>query len=144
MPSSTTVIIKLAKPTPPPIQLPTEPAEPLEGGAARSPDAEDDALPAPAPAPAHHSPAFDLMLARASLAVDSVTYLLLAIAPNGLLFAASSCLGALGMGFGPAVQSVALTLYNRRGGRDSGKLFGAMSVVQALRCVPRGTPFLRV
>ena len=74
-------------------------------------------------------------IARASLALDAGVYLLRTVAPNGLAFAATSCLGALGMGFGPAVQSVALALYNRRGGQDSGRLFGAMSVVQAMWCV---------
>ena len=46
-----------------------------------------------------------------------------------------TALGALGMGFNPAIHAVALALYNARGGRDSGKLFGAMSVVQVMRCV---------
>ncbi|KAI0831072.1 major facilitator superfamily domain-containing protein [Trametes gibbosa] len=127
-------IIKVAKGAPPPIQLPTEPAEPLEGS---SPPAEDTLTATRQPSPTRrathaHSPAFDLNLARISLVLDALTYFLLTIVPNGLMFAATSCLGALGMGFGPAVQSVALTLYHRRGGRDTGKLFGAMSVVQAL------------
>ncbi|KAI8989675.1 major facilitator superfamily domain-containing protein [Trametes punicea] len=141
------LIIKFAAPTPPPIQLPTEPSEPLDAG--------NPTLSTPSSRPpsirrssshsrqqAHeHTPAFDLALARASLAVDAAVYLLLTVAQHGLVFAATSCLGALGMGFGPAVQSVALALYNRRGGRDSGKLFGAMSVVQAMSAQIFG-PFL--
>ncbi|KAI0636728.1 major facilitator superfamily domain-containing protein [Trametes polyzona] len=131
-------IIRLAKPKSTPIQLPTRPTEPLDGTA--TPPTGDGAAtprsrapsPAPPAAPAHHSPAFDLALARVSLVIDASTYMLLTVAPNGVLFAATSCLSAFGMGFGPAVQSVALTLYNRRGGQDSGKLFGALSVVQAL------------
>ncbi|KAI0362392.1 MFS general substrate transporter [Trametes cingulata] len=130
------LIIRFSKPASPPIQLPTEPAEPLEGGA-HSDSPSTPARPSASRQHSHqhshqHSPAFDLNLARASLAIDAVVYALLTLAPNGLSFAATSCLGGLGMGFGPAIQSVALTLYNRRGGKDTGKLFGAMSVVQAL------------
>ncbi|KAI0333493.1 MFS general substrate transporter [Cubamyces sp. BRFM 1775] len=140
-------IIRLASPSKqPPIQLPTSPAEPLDGDAGRT---DNDPSRTPSQPPPiqrsrsssssrsahrqqHHTPAFDLALARASLAWDAAVYLLLTVAPNGLAFAATSCLGAFGMGFGPAVQSVALALYNWRGGKDSGKLFGAMSVVQAM------------
>ncbi|KAI0664635.1 major facilitator superfamily domain-containing protein [Cubamyces menziesii] len=150
-------IIRLAAPSKqPPIQLPTTPAEPLDS----DPSHPNDTLPS-TPTPSrpsslprstsrsslqrhpqhHHTPAFDLALARASLALDAGVYLLLTVAPNGLAFAATSCLGALGMGFGPAVQSVALALYNRRGGQDSGRLFGAMSVVQAM-CAQIFGPFV--
>ncbi|KAH9857150.1 MFS general substrate transporter [Lenzites betulinus] len=119
------LIIQFGNPAPPPIQLPTEPSEPLEGASSTA------AADKPAAAPAH-SPAFDLTLARGSLVVDALTYVLLLVVPNGIIFGATSCLGALGMGFMPAMDSVALTLYQRRGGRDSGKLFGALSVVQSL------------
>ncbi len=113
------------------IQLPTEgEQEPLESPTrpriARSPSVGPSAP---------HSPKFDLMLARVSLGIEVVVYALLVFSTNGLMFAACTALGALGMGFSPAVQSIALTLYNRRGGKDTGKLFGAMSVVNALRCV---------
>lgn len=116
-----------------PIELPTEgDQEPLDSPTrpriARSPSVGPNAP---------HSPKFDLMLARASLSVEVVVYFLLICSTNGLMFAACTALSALGMGFGPAVQSIALTLYNRRGGKDSGKLFGAMSVVNAMWCVIR-------
>ena len=75
------------------------------------------------------------MLARVSLGVEVVVYTLMICSTSGLMFAAVTALGALGMGFNPSVQSLALTLYHRRGGKDSGKLFGAMSVVQAMWCV---------
>ncbi|KAI0723991.1 MFS general substrate transporter [Cerioporus squamosus] len=81
---------------------------------------------------APHSPKFDLVLARVSLGIEVVVYALMICSTSGLMFAAITALGALGMGFSPAVQSIALTLYNRRGGKDTGKLFGAMSVVNAL------------
>lgn len=44
-------------------------------------------------------------------------------------------LGAFGGGFAPAIQSVALEIYTQRGGTEAGRLFGALSVLQALRSV---------
>jgi len=41
-------------------------------------------------------------------------------------------MGSLGGGFSPAVHSVALELYSRKGGKETGKLFGALSVLHAL------------
>jgi len=38
----------------------------------------------------------------------------------------------VGMAFSPAVQSVALALYVQQGNKESGRLFGALSVLQAL------------
>ena len=54
------------------------------------------------------------------------------------MFTAFGMLGSLGAGFSPATQSVMLALYARRGGTEIGRLFGALSVVQALRydCLP--------
>ncbi|KAI0748590.1 MFS general substrate transporter [Daedaleopsis nitida] len=124
------VIVSYFKPKSP-IQLPTEPEEPLNSPTelrARSPPPHARSPGRHAP----HSPQFDLRIARYSLGVEIVVYTLLVCSTSGLMFAGLSTFGALGMGFGPAVQSVALTLYNRRGGKDSGKLFGAMSVVQAM------------
>ena len=131
------MIIRLTKPKAP-IQLPMEPEEPLTNPpepprTSRSPSSSRHAP---------HSPSFDLKLARVSLAIDVVVYFVMVCSTTGLMFAITTAFGALGMGFGPAMQSVALTLYNRRGGRDSGKLFGAMSVVQAIRCVLLPSPLL--
>ncbi|RPD66384.1 MFS general substrate transporter [Lentinus tigrinus ALCF2SS1-6] len=121
-------VVAFAKNRSRPIQLPTEghdePLEsPIRPRVSRSPSVGPNAP---------HSPKFDLMLARVSLGIDVVVYTLMVCSTSGLMFAAITALGALGMGFSPAVHSIALTLYNRRGGKDSGKLFGAMSVVQAM------------
>ena len=126
------MIIRLTKPKAP-IQLPMEPEEPLTNPpehprTSRSPSSSRHAP---------HSPTFDLKLARVSLAIEVVMYAIIVCSTTGLMFALATGLGALAMGCGPAMQSVALTLYNRRGGKDSGKLFGALSVVQAIRCVRR-------
>jgi len=56
----------------------------------------------------------------------------MALLPTALAFSLSSVFTSLSAGFSPAIQSVALSLYRRRGGTESGKLFGALSVVQAL------------
>ncbi|OJA15917.1 hypothetical protein AZE42_11217 [Rhizopogon vesiculosus] len=54
-------------------------------------------------------------------------------ASDGLLFVCGSILQSLGVGYSPAVQAFALEVYNRRGGKgEAGKLFGAISVMQAL------------
>jgi hypothetical protein len=79
-----------------------------------------------------HSPSFDLGLAKWSLLADSITFFFLAIAQNAWQFTVFGALGCLGMGFNPAMQSVTLALYARRGGTESGRLFGALSVIQAL------------
>ncbi|EPQ58298.1 MFS general substrate transporter [Gloeophyllum trabeum ATCC 11539] len=118
------LIIHLFKPKPPPIQLPTSPSEPLSPGSSTAPP------PLAPKAPA--SPSFDLLLARGSLLVDVLAYTLMPLAPTGGAFTLAAVLGSLGGGFGPAAQSLALELYARQGGRETGRLFGAWSVVQVL------------
>ncbi|KAJ4487747.1 major facilitator superfamily domain-containing protein [Lentinula aciculospora] len=79
-----------------------------------------------------HSSAFDLGLARISLSVEIVAYLLMGLVTTPMAFTLFGMLGALGSGFSPALQSVALEMYTERGGTESGRLFGALSVIQAL------------
>jgi len=128
------VIIKLLKPKPP-LQLPVEPSEstPLLTSATST-----DIAPASQPStqPLHerdiHSVAFDLGLARVSLIIEIISYTLMALISTQVAFTVFAMTGALGMGFSPAIQSVTLEMYARRGGTETGKLFGALSVVQAL------------
>lgn len=82
-----------------------------------------------------HSPAFDLALGRFSLLVEVIGYTLMGISPTAMMFTVFGMVGSLGSGFSPATQSVMLALYARRGGTEIGRLFGALSVVQALRHV---------
>lgn len=82
-----------------------------------------------------HSPGFDLNIARVSLLIDVVAYAFMAFATHPLAFIGFGMIGSLGAGFNPAIHAVALDLYIGRHGSESGKLFGAMSVVQALRYV---------
>ncbi|OBZ69347.1 hypothetical protein A0H81_10787 [Grifola frondosa] len=139
------VAIKLLKPKPPAIQLPVEPAEPLQPSTGPPSPSSSPANPSESPTirPSHpaHSPSADLKLARASLLIDMAAYVLMPLSTSAALFCTASVVSAFGMGFAPAVQSVALALYTRRGGKESGKLFGALSVVQAM-CSQIFGPFL--
>ena len=80
-----------------------------------------------------HSPLFDLNLARASLLVSMVSYTSRGISQSPTVFALSGPFNSFGAGFNPAAQSVALALYAKRGGIETGRLFGAMSLIQAIR-----------
>ncbi|KAJ7632793.1 major facilitator superfamily domain-containing protein [Roridomyces roridus] len=84
--------------------------------------------------PKQHSVSFDISLARVSLLIDVIGYAGLPFAPTGFIFTLFTMVCSFGTAFSPAVQSTALELYTRKiGGRnESGKLFGALSVVQAL------------
>ncbi|KAF8969597.1 major facilitator superfamily domain-containing protein [Flammula alnicola] len=79
-----------------------------------------------------HSPSFDLNLARASIFIEVIAYTCMGLSPTPMAFTMFGIMGSLGAGFSPAVQSVTLALYARRGGTETGRLFGALSVVQAL------------
>ncbi|KAF7976591.1 hypothetical protein HWV62_6075 [Athelia sp. TMB] len=112
------LIIKLFKPkTAAPIAL-----------AADTPDSDAR----PQARPGSHSAVFDLNLARVAAFIDVVSYVFMGLATTALPFTLFTLLGSLGTGFAPAVQSVALELYARRGETETGKLFGALSVVNAL------------
>jgi hypothetical protein len=130
------VIIKYFKPKPVPTHLPAGESAPLL--ASTSSTYTTSALQPSTPNPLslreqdHHSAAFDLCLARASLVIEIISYTLTAIIPTPAAFTICAMTAALGMGFSPAVQCVALEMYARRGGKETGKLFGALSVVQAL------------
>jgi len=79
-----------------------------------------------------HSPLFDLNLARASLIVKIVSCTSMGLAQSPILFALSGTMGGFSLGFSPAVQSVALALYAKRGGVETGSLFGALSLLQVI------------
>ena len=81
-----------------------------------------------------HSPLFDLNFARASLLADIASYVSKGLTQSPILFTLSGVFSAMGAGFPAAAQSVALALYTKRGGVEIGKLFGAFSLIQAIRC----------
>lgn len=82
-----------------------------------------------------HSPRFELGVARLSLAFDAAAYALMVVYPSRKIFVIFGLFGAMGIGFSPAMQTLAMAMYSRRGGTETGRLFGALSVVQALACV---------
>jgi hypothetical protein len=146
--SHTTVAIKMFKPNSVIMQVPVSPDP--NPSLSSSPDTTGETQPllsqlstTSSSSPSTHyaeprkeldlgSARFDLGLARISLFVDVLVYALFLLVPTAVAFTVGSMLGSLATGFSPAMQSVALGLYKRRGGTENGKLFGALSVVQAL------------
>lgn len=119
--------IKLFKPKP---TITTVPHESSETSPLLPPS--DSTSDLPKRAKEVHSPAFDLGLVRASLFVDTVAYVFLFLSPTPITFTLFGMLSSMGSAFSPASQAVSLALYNKRGLTESGRLFGAMSVIQAL------------
>lgn len=72
----------------------------------------------------------DLHMLRASSIFLAAGYALMGIAPTGLIFTFCSIISTFGQGFLPTIQSVAAILYISASGEgDTGRLFGALSVV---------------
>lgn len=104
---------------------------------------EDEERPPPETRPKkhrhpHHTPAFDLIIAQLSLLLEVVCYGIFPFFASASpavfkpIYIVLSDLSACGAGFGPAIQSLANELYTRRGGTESGKLFGTLSVIQTV------------
>ena len=85
---------------------------------------------------ARKTPSFDLAIAQASLALEVVCYALIPVlfSYGAVPFVILTILAACGAGFGPAIQALAVDLYAARGGTETGRLFGVLSVVQTIRC----------
>ncbi|KAF8236196.1 hypothetical protein L208DRAFT_1252513 [Tricholoma matsutake] len=144
-------VIQMFKPKPAIVQLPVDPQPNQSSSPSSGTSSETQPLLVPAsvtppslPSPLPNqdtksrkaldldSPHFDLVIARVSLFVDMASYALLSSVSTAVAFTLAVSIAAMGAGFNPAVQSVALGLYRRRGGTENGKLFGALSVLQAL------------
>ena len=82
-----------------------------------------------------YSSVFDLALARVSIFIELIGYIGMAFAMSSVSWSTASVLRAFGGGFGPGTQSVALALYESgpNQGIETGKLFGGLSVIRALR-----------
>ncbi|KAL4072834.1 major facilitator superfamily domain-containing protein [Scleroderma yunnanense] len=85
----------------------------------------------------------DVILARCALAIEICAHLVMATATSGIVFAIATVIGSVSVAFPPIAQAIALELYSAAGmtgagkaariGQDEvGRLFGAMSVLQAL------------
>src|SRR5258708_10606669 len=115
-----------------PIQLPTLPTEPLNASSLIA-----TAAPGGEPVPPH-TPAVGLGIARISLVLQAIFFVLIAVSKDAGMFVAVSALGALAAGYSPTTHSLSLELYTRRGGlpSEAGRLFGAMSVMQTVGSLP--------
>ncbi len=123
-------ILRFFAPKSRPIQLPTSPDEPLSASSSLPPAAPTrDTVPP-------HTPEVDLGIARISLVLQAICFVLVAVSKNAGMFVAANALGALAAGYSPTTHSLSLELYTRRGGlpSEAGRLFGAMSVMQTIGC----------
>ncbi|KAI6006691.1 hypothetical protein F5J12DRAFT_892867 [Pisolithus orientalis] len=89
----------------------------------------------------NHSVNVDIFLARCAVGLEIVACWVMAAATSGTVFAAGTVVGAMSVAFSPTIQALALEVYHSernngtaaRGGQGgTGKLFGALSVLQAL------------
>lgn len=99
------------------------------------PPPEDPVAAANDPAALSREIHFDLLVVKFSLGLDLLSHVLVAaIAPaNSILFTAFTALSSMGAGLLPAAHSLALCILNASGEpSDVGKLFGALSVLQAV------------
>ncbi|KZO97873.1 MFS general substrate transporter [Calocera viscosa TUFC12733] len=131
------LILKYLRPKPEQaIALPVESSEPLQSssnGVTGSPPPTADAgraARAEAVKQYQHSPRFDLYVARASIGIEFLCEVGQASAPGPLSWTIATLFGAFGGGYSPAMQSLALGLLKNED--ETGRLFGAMSVMSAL------------
>jgi len=124
------VIIKISQRRP--ATAPQEETEetPLLAGITSSSTSSQSRPPHPKSLRELHSPSFDLRLARISLLVEAIAFAFMGQSP--LAFTFFGMLGSVGTGFSPAIQSLAIELFAAKGENERGKLFGALSVVQAV------------
>ncbi|EPS93309.1 hypothetical protein FOMPIDRAFT_1056081 [Fomitopsis schrenkii] len=85
--------------------------------------------------------AIDLAVARGSLVIEAIAYVFMALASTGALFTAFAVVSTLGIAFTPAINTVASAVYTQQGGKELGKLFGALGVVQTICSLVLG-PFI--
>ncbi|CAL1705198.1 unnamed protein product [Somion occarium] len=142
-------IIHFFKPKARAVQLPTSPSEPLlsssssdeaqaqqpsSGSSSTLQSSSSSSASSHSASPSVQSQAlrFDLTLARISLFIELVAFVAMPFSPNPIVFTVFTVMTCFGAGYSPAIQSVALIMYTENGGVESGKLFGAISVVQSL------------
>ncbi|KAI6023827.1 hypothetical protein PISMIDRAFT_428789 [Pisolithus microcarpus 441] len=88
-----------------------------------------------------HSVNVDLILARCAVSLEILACLIMGTATTGAVFAVGTMVGAMSVASSPTIQALALEVYYsggnngmtaRKGQGGIGKLFGALSIVQAL------------
>ncbi|KIJ41294.1 hypothetical protein M422DRAFT_780429 [Sphaerobolus stellatus SS14] len=125
--------IHFFKPSAPPIELPISEEEPLDAASEPFP-----IPPQPSRSPSKSRAArklvkFDFFLALFSLLVELVSYGAMLLSTSPVQWTVATVIGAFASGYGPAMKSVALALYERGPyeGAETGKLFGALGVIDA-------------
>lgn len=90
----------------------------------------------------HHTASFDYKLTIFALIMEVVTYSSMSLSRNAIQFTGACMIGGLSAGFSPAIKSVAISLYEQgsasrgeRGSVEVGRLFGALGIIEAVRCV---------
>ncbi|OCH94865.1 MFS general substrate transporter [Obba rivulosa] len=89
------------------------------------------------PSPAHLAKemSFDVTLIQASLVIDLLSHTLVSLSPpdlSPLLFTGFTVLSSFGAGLVPAANSLGLCIMQANGQDETGKLFGAFAVLQAV------------
>ncbi|KAJ7590533.1 major facilitator superfamily domain-containing protein [Mycena floridula] len=79
-----------------------------------------------------HSSRLDFIVAQVSLLMEIIAFGSMGLVNSGTGFTIFGMLTALGGGFKPAMQALALEIFTVQGGIESGKLFGGMAVIGAL------------
>lgn len=89
-----------------------------------------------------HSFKIDVILARCALAIEVCAYIFMATTKSGVLFVIGTIFGSASVAVPPICQATAVEIYSSRTGNGAGggqgevgRLFGAMSVVQAMTSV---------
>jgi MFS family permease len=96
----------------------------------------------PAPSPIHldrtdappqpQRSSVDVMLMRGSLLLEIISFTGLTFVKHPVGYIIFSICGSFGSGVSPAAHSISLETFSAQGGQESGRLFGAFSVLQAL------------
>ncbi|KAF8506172.1 major facilitator superfamily domain-containing protein [Hysterangium stoloniferum] len=89
--------------------------------------------PSRARAASSHVATFDYKLTLTALIIEFTSYIAVCFSSTAPQFTVATMIGGFGAGFGPAVKSVALALYEQgpQQGLETGRLFGALSVAEA-------------
>lgn len=74
---------------------------------------------------------FDLTVARISLGIDALSYIAVSLTSSPIAFLLSTGLASFAGGVSPAVQSLCMLLLDNPK-EDTGKMFGALSMIQAV------------
>ncbi|PFH46315.1 hypothetical protein AMATHDRAFT_70138 [Amanita thiersii Skay4041] len=79
-----------------------------------------------------YSLSINILTARWSLIIEGASYIFTGLSSTALPYIFFSVTEAMSVSFIPTAQALALAIYTRSGGTESGRLFGALSVVRGI------------